>query len=166
VTNLWAGTALIASAAHVETIKLNEIGLDGKYTQPTTVQYDYPTPLAGTGSLAFPPQVAMAVTLDTGLRRGRAHQGRFYLPLPAMSVATSGFISVADQNAAALTIKNFLTAVQNNVPGVQVGVTSSLGTGEQNTVTAFRLGRVMDTIRSRRTSLPEGYLVTPVPSPT
>jgi len=162
----WAGSTPIVSAhASVATIKLNEIGTNGKYTSPTTVLYDFDPRLNGTGGSTPAPQVSLAISLTTAIARGRAHAGRYYLPIPAPQAQATGRLSaqaVGEQVSAAQT---FLEAVNAAVPGYDVGVTSNLGTGTQQLVTGVRVGDVLDTIRSRRSAFQETYQSLPVVGP-
>jgi hypothetical protein len=152
-------TAPIGTQASLESVKLNEIGTDGHYTQPTSVEYFY-SPLApGTFSPSPAPQVALAVSLRTAVARGRANSGRFYVPLPAEAPAVGDgrivpatAINFADKAAALI---NSLNASMNSE--WVVAVNSKVGTGAQHKVTHVEVGRVLDTIRSRRSSLDENY---------
>lgn len=157
-TDLWATNTLITTATKLSTIKLNEIGTNGKYLADTTVYHDFLTPLPGTVATNVPPQIALAISLVTARARGRAHAGRFYLPCPGIGVsAVTGVLSVADQNKYRDACVTFLNKINLSVPGFQVGVTSDLGTGREEEVTAVRVGQAMDTIRSRRSKMPENY---------
>lgn len=155
---LFQSTGLISSKAQIEVIKLNRIGTDGKYTEPQTVEEDVTPPTTGTTTLQPAPQVAIAITLRTAVSRGLAHAGRFYLPLPGTSPSSDGrlpavtTIAYADAAAAAI---NAINASFNDE--WRVGVTSNVGAGREQFVTAVQCGRVLDTIRSRRSSLPEDY---------
>jgi hypothetical protein len=138
-------------------VKLNQIGTDGKYTQPTTVEHLYPgTGIAPSGTTAFPPQVSLAVTLDSGLR-GARRRGRFFVPYPnlALNATTGQFAdsSIADAMTNALA---FVHAI-NGVAGTHVVVASSAGTGGFALVTGLRIGTRPDVIRSRGGKIQENY---------
>nr|CRY96819.1 hypothetical protein [uncultured prokaryote] len=173
-TAFWAtvdsGAGLISSDARLETLKLNEIGTNGRYTSQTTVLYDYPSPIAGASGLTPPAQVALAISLVTPIRRGRAARGRFYLPLPGFpvlgsggGVTTPGAFSAGHQVAAANAAAALLNDINDAVDGYAVGVTSDIGLGTQQIVTDVRVGQIYDTIRSRRNKLPENYYTSPIP---
>jgi hypothetical protein len=169
-TTSFSGVGMISADAPLETIKLNEIGLDGKYTQAKTVFYDYPVAVKGVSSWSPPAQVAFAVSLDTPIKRGRAARGRFYLPLPGGQVdptgATTGYpgcFTGQYQAGVANAAAQFLNEVNAAVPGYAVGVTSDIGTGTYQVVTKVRAGRVPDTIRSRRNKMVEAYYTSATP---
>lgn len=152
-----ATALLISQNAALTTLKLNLIGTDGRYVNPETVLYDYPVPVQGAVGGGPPPQIAMAVSLGTAAQRGRASRGRFYAPLPAAQVSVGAIISDTSQGlwgAAAATLLDEINAAL--VPWT-VGVVSDLGAGAQRPVTHVRIGRALDTIRSRRSSLDETY---------
>lgn len=159
-----------AASARLQTIKMNQIGTDGRYLQQETVRHDYVPDVPGTGS-GFPaPQVALAISLDTALRRGRAARGRFYMPVPTSAIDSAGRISSGAAQAHAAAATTMLNAVAGSLVGWRVGVVSDIGVGAQEPVTNVRVGRVLDTIRSRRRSIPEEYwegvpLDAPAPAP-
>lgn len=154
-----------AKVAHegavLKTVKLNLIGVDGRYVNPTTVLHDYEPGVPGTVvTAAFPPQAALAVSLMTEFSRGRGARGRFYLPLPGVSIdSTTGMASAGSAADIATAATTFLNALNAALPGWKVGVVSNIGTGVSNAVTNVRVGRVIDTIRSRREKFAEDYQV-------
>jgi hypothetical protein len=155
----------ISDAASLATLKLNEIGTDGRYTRQETVFYDYPTPIKGAGSNHPAPQVALAVSLRTPIRRGRAARGRFYLPLPNVPVGGvggadlyPGTISATNQGEYLIGVRNLCQAINDAVDGYTIGVTSDIGPGTEQPVTHVAVGRVYDTIRSRREKFVEEHV--------
>lgn len=152
-------SGLISGAARLTTLKVNQIGTDGRYVdQNDTVQYDWTTSVPGSASSVYtPPQIALAVSLRTGVRRGLAHTGRFYLPTPAFVPNADGRITTAQAQSAATATTTFLNALHAALPGWRAGVVSDVGAGAARAVTHVEVGRVLDTIRSRRTSLPEAH---------
>lgn len=154
----------IAGAARLTTLKLNLIGPNGRYVNDAaTVVHDFGLPgISGVGTAPYPPQVSLAVSLKTAASRGRAHAGRFYLPAPKAPMGTDGRVTVAGIADLNTHVGNLLNSINEAVPGWVLGVTSDIGEGTQRTVTGFTIGRTFDTIRSRRTSIPEGY-GTPIP---
>lgn len=154
----WADT-VIGQGARLNTIKLNLIGRDGKYAGQETVRHDFSAPgLPAGGVLLPPPQVSYVVSLQTAYQRGRAHAGRFYLPLPSYGVDNTGRLPLsAVQNIQGDT-DTLLTALQTSIPGWELGVVSDVGTGEQRSVTHAKYGRVLDTVRSRREKFLEEYV--------
>lgn len=156
-------TSLHASEARLTMIKLNEIGTDGRYTnQGDTVLHEFETPVRGVSANTPAPQTSLAITLRTNKRRGRAHAGRFYTPLPGYSLV-KGMLSPADQQSAVNTATTMLEAVTAALPdGYAPAVMSDLGTGESEIVRYVAVGRVLDTIRSRRNAFTEEYLDGPL----
>lgn len=155
---LFQATGLVSGKAQIEVVKLNRIGVDGRYTEPQTVEHDVTPPITGTTSLQPAPQVAIAITLRTAVSRGLAHAGRFYLPLPGTSPSSDGRLVGTTATAyadAAATAINLINGAFNDE--WRVGVTSNVGAGREQFVTSVSVGRVLDTIRSRRSSLPEEY---------
>jgi hypothetical protein len=135
-------------------LKTAVIGPDGKYNGDPTIKA---VNVLGTGQNATgsPAQVALGVSLNTALRGPRG-RGRFFLPAPVHDPnGDTGLILGSDAQDVANRAAAFVTAL-NAVSGAgDVCVASSFG---MNTpVTSVRCGRVLDTIRSRRSSINEGY---------
>lgn len=147
---------ITTQSAALRWIKLNQIGIDGRYTQDTTVRYDYPNPFpVGTSTAIVPPQIALAVTLLTDSDRGTASRGRFFVPLPARSPSSLGRLAEADALAYANAAATMVNSINVALDPYQVVIASDSGTGRFRTVTGVRVGRVLDTIRSRRRSFLE-----------
>lgn len=149
----------ISSAAKMTTVKLNQIGTDGRYTSASdTVLYDWPTPVAGGSTTTLPPQLAIAATLRTDNVRGRASKGRFYIPYPVSSVAADGRIPESTCQTYAGYVTTLINAINASLPTGAVGVASSVGAGAFRVVRHVHIGRTYDTIRRRRSSLPEEHV--------
>jgi hypothetical protein len=147
--------------------KVNRINSAGHYQDPESHTHTYPSPVAGGGTLVYaPPQNAMVVTLRTAFERGLASKGRMYLPLPQnyAALASDGRATAAQ----AITIANSVTSLINNVNAAfsswagggdagHVAIMSNVREGAFHFVTQVEAGRVVDTMRSRRTSMPEDY---------
>jgi hypothetical protein len=150
-------TSAVGIATKCDTIKVNLIGVDGKYVNEQTVLYEYDSPQTHNNANRFPPQVAVAVSLETGARRGLAARGRFYVPNPISIMDDNGLLT----DAGALSLRDaavtLLSGVEDALPGWDLGVVSDVGAGRQRAVTGVRVGRVFDTIRSRRAQLDEQY---------
>jgi hypothetical protein len=151
---------LINNKAKMKLVKFNLIGVDGHYAnQGTTVLHEYTTPIAGASPSPIPPaQNALAVSLRTPIGRGRAHAGRFYLPLCSATIDADGHINAGQRDAELVRVTTLLNALNAASGNWKLGVVSNLGIGEENLVTHARIGRTMDTIRSRRTKIPEAYV--------
>nr|CRY97497.1 hypothetical protein [uncultured prokaryote] len=158
VATFSATAGLMSAYAKVTTVKLNLIGEDGRYVNEDTVQHDYlPYPQGAVGDYP-PPQVALVYSIGTDYRRGRAHAGRFYMPLPGSVLTNQGTMGAGDQGIAADAGKTFLDDLNDAIAGYSVGVTSNVGAGTQRIATSVRVGRVYDTIRSRRDKFTEEYI--------
>lgn len=151
--------AHINSKAKLSFVKVNAIGTDGHYLGDGTNEATYPDLQGGNtvvNGTSFPNQVALAVTLNTGFSRGPAHSGRFYLPIPVMDVDANGVVSEAACDEVDSALQTLRTAV--NSTGHQMVVMSrKAGAPGHRAVTGFDVGRVLDTQRRRRRSLPENY---------
>lgn len=122
------------------------------------------TPVPGSINNNYKPyQVSCAISLDAG-GRGRSRFGRFYLPSPAMTITADGYMS---ETAAETILPQAVTALQACVTaaqavydgGVRLIIASGVGAGDNKEVQQVRVGRVLDTQRRRRRSLPESYEV-------
>lgn len=150
------GNGNISNAVRLDLIKLNLIGTDGRYVdQGDTVFHEYTSPVPG-GSTGRPaPQVAMAVTLRTANRRGLAHAGRVYIPGPAHNPSDDGRLTASGAEIYADAVATFINSVNAALPDWRVCVASDVREGAFRQVEGVECGRVLDTIRSRRTSLDE-----------
>lgn len=164
-------------------LKVAQIDLDGTYIDGTySYSHFYLPPIAGgaTKRDGQSAQQTIAATLLTAVPRGLASKGRIYLP-PSwhyIPQSTDGLIPSGDASALANSVKtliNQLNALPDFGPVMVMskgkGVPSYNATkhrveydypnpGASNAVTAVRVGRVVDTQRRRRRSLPETPVVT------
>lgn len=156
-------TDFISNAAKLSTLKLNLLDTQGRYVSQTdTVEYDYPTLVSGGSGQPTAPQIALAITLRTAVRRGLASTGRFYVPAPGGGVGPDGRITTTRQEAAVLAGQTLVNSLNAALPGWTVGVVSDVREGAARPVTSVSVGRVLDTIRSRRASLNESHVDAPV----
>ena len=156
--NWFASPTMISHQARLNFLKLNEIGTDGKYTHSDTVVYDFEGEIPGASSNNFPPQIAYCVSLRTDFARGRAHAGRFYIPMPSTNPDATGKLSDFEVGKFANPTETFLRAIQTSLPGYELAIMSNIGAGTAHTVTHAAYGRVLDTIRSRRNKFTENYV--------
>lgn len=106
------------------------------------------------GPINAPPQLALCVTLLTG-RAGASGKGRFYLPMPAVVPSLDDRrLTEADANAWRNRAINLVQDLNGSIGFGSVVVASTKG--YLSPVTHVRVGRAVDTIRSRRGKLPEG----------
>lgn len=154
-TNPAAG---IGTAAKLTEIKCAEIGPTGQYVGDARVSEEASLAGGGTSAVTHPLQIALVVSLQTG-QRGGSKRGRFYLPLPTAGVQQDGLISTANRDNVQTAAAAFINAL-NDWPGIDlVGpkVTIASIKGYNTDVTGVTVGRVLDTLRSRRRSVPEEY---------
>jgi hypothetical protein len=161
IRSLFETTAFISQRAALTGVKLARIGTDGHYmdAKPTEYAAGGASGIGGGGSINPAPQVALAVTLEGPNPRAAAGRGRFYLPAPSFVVTADGRIGEADAQAVADRVGTLVNTINGQFSGRVAIVGSSTATGRGpavQPVTAVAVGRVLDTIRSRRTSMPEG----------
>lgn len=136
---------------------------DGQYAQGEWVGT---TPSGGPAGFLYPPQVSLAVTLDTA-RGGIAGTGRMFLPAPHNgALGADGRMTAADQEAAAFQVRDGLRALNTALAGISAGAAVALASGGSVTkglpaavlpIIGVRVGRVLDTQRRRRRDLLEEY---------
>jgi hypothetical protein len=156
-------------SANLQQLKMARIGTDGKYMDDAPAVHDYGAagiPGQNFGTSRLPAQAAIAITLRSTASRGLANSGRFYIP--AMGAALENVDGLMTQ-ANALSIANSAATMINAIDAAGEGqwvVGIASGGGVNSTAGAFRrvdtveVGRVVDTIRSRRRNLPETYVAT------
>lgn len=157
----------LAPRAVLQVVKIARIGADGKYSAAPIVVDVRDTPggdSSGFGGL-IAPQVAMACSLHTD-RRGATGRGRFYLPMPLVDLQEDLRMTQQDADARGAIVAQ-LVANLNNQPGFDVlglNVYIASSKGYNTRVTGASVGRVIDTMRSRRNALNEARNVLPIPS--
>lgn len=150
---------VLGGPARLTYVKAARIGTDGKYMDAApTISNEAAGGHPGTGTSPHAPQVALAVTLLGANPRGAAGRGRFFIPAPTAAIGVDGRVSDPAAQAIADQVAKFINAVNPRVAGGVsiVGPTTASGrAGASQPVTAVRVGRVFDTVRSRRSSFPE-----------
>lgn len=145
----------VNSIARLTQVKVASIGADGKYVSDAVV-LEADVPGTGTINTSTPLQITQAVTLDTA-RRGPTGRGRFYLPAPDTGIETQARVfSTTVTQTLADSAAMFISAL-NAIPEFQDVVIAS-SKGYLSPVTHVRVGRVPDTMRSRRRSMDEDYV--------
>lgn len=126
----------------------------------------FPTPIPGMGATTYPPQVALVVSTIAN-NRGPGRKGRFYLPAPSNEIDSDMRLSATTTGAAKDAVTTFVKAVSDAID-IPLDVTSSTmlnisgapaPSGSSQVVDHIEVGRVLDTLRSRRKSLLEEYVV-------
>jgi hypothetical protein len=108
----------------------------------------------GAGGPIYPLQTALVVSLNTA-RSGPTGKGRFFLPWTTHTLGTDHRLTDTNTNTIVAACKAFLNDL--NALGAAVSVFSSKG--YSSPVTAVRVGRAPDTLRSRRSEMAEGYVL-------
>ena len=170
ISNWWDDTVTvdgpgIITQAKLVGFKLNRIGPSGRYADDVTHEHVYAAPILGAVNSTYPPQNAVAVTVRTAVERGLASKGRFYLPPVGAfgSLATDGRMSITQAQDIADACKRLITSLNAAEAAWDdggegrgtVGVASDRGIGMFRIATHVSVGRVVDTMRSRRSSLAE-----------
>jgi hypothetical protein len=109
----------------------------------------------GSAGASHPFQISRVISLDTG-RRGPTGRGRFFAPAAVGAIDSEGLSTVDQAQTAAFSAADMIKNVNNAVSGAARVVVAS-SKGYNTTVSSVRVGRVLDTVRSRRTSLQERY---------
>src|SRR5664279_715131 len=149
----WVSDAssLLSTTVQLSWVKFNEINALGHYVDPGSSRVAEVTPtVAGVGLERLPPQVATVVSLRTAHTRGKAHAGRMFTPALACDAAGGYNTATGDIAGTVTTLLNAINAVVT-----PAGVSIISATGESNHVTRVAVGRIFDTMRSRRRSLVE-----------
>jgi len=157
----------INANAKLTSVKLNRINTSGHYADPDTKEHLFGTPIAG-GYTAKgqPPQLSVAVTLRGQDPRARAGKGRMFFPVcqyATEGLDASGRLSDASALIVANGAGNLLGAINDVYLSASInavaGIASAAGTGAFQAVDTITVGRVVDTIRSRRNKLDEDPVV-------
>jgi hypothetical protein len=155
-------------------VKAAAIDQNGKYKvgQVSVKEEQFAAVNGGGTSPGVPNQVALAVSLTTALPRGYGHAGRFYLPMPTtVPDASDGLITTGDADSVRGSVKTFLESIAD-VPGIDTDISpepvvmSRHGSGSTHKITGCKIGRVLDTQRRRRRSLPENYRIVAIDTGT
>lgn len=160
----------ISSAAKLTSIKLNRINTAGHYQDAEAKEYIYPGAIAGTGTAGVPPQLSLVVSLRGAAPRSHGGKGRMYFP-PTTGTNTgldsaTGQITVALATNHANGIASLLTSIASAYVSAGItavpGIASAAGAGAFQAVDYVHVGRVVDTMRSRRNKLLEAPVIVDV----
>lgn len=144
-------------------VKVSRVGADGhveKRADGSYIQGEWQGTSYGAGTtVGLPLQTALVVSLETA-RAGATGRGRFFLPFPAKAIDQwNKRLSPEDAADVAARAKAFLNGLAQVTTYGPVVASSK---GYLTPVTGVRVGRVPDTMRSRREDLPEGYVHLPL----
>ncbi len=153
------GASYFATNVVLREWRLYTILTTGRVEQSTKRIVPMATPRAGTASSFAPFSVACAVTFK-GADFGPARHGRCFLPTPALAIDNTGRWTVGAVDAIRVPfmtmVRNLANAIENDpltsVSEATLTNASELpaGTGTLQRVVTVGIGRVPDTMRSRR----------------
>lgn len=155
------GSSTFGQAVHATDWRAYEIGTNGRMEGNPLVVDVSADSIGGTGGTVYPPQVSLCVTTVAD-NRGPARFGRFYLPGPSASLGSDLRLSagVADGYGEAAT--QFLKSVSDAVDALGLRSSSGLNvsglpssSGTNQIIDHVEVGRVLDTIRTRRNGMLE-----------
>lgn len=159
--------SIFTMVSHLTEWRAYVIGTDGKMEGNGPLLHEYATEVAGGSSGSFmPPQVSLAVTTVAD-DRGPGKLGRFYLPGVRLQVAPDMRISEAEADDVNELVVAMLKGISDaiDIPGtIESSTAVNISTrpspdGTRQDVDHLEVGRVYDTIRSRRRSLLEERFV-------
>lgn len=164
----FMGSVSMGTVTRLDDWRAYVIGTNGRMegNAPLLHLVDPGSPISGTGGQNFPTQVAL-VASKVAEDRGPAQFGRMYLPCLGLNMSTGGVLSEATALTVAQATSAFLKGISDaiDMPGALdssacVNVSDRpVGTGTLQTVKRIRVGRALDTMKSRRTNLDEDYQV-------
>lgn len=167
---IWftSGQARISSVAKLTSVKLNQIGTDGKYLNPYTQEALVSDGNGVPGGIPSPQwqHMSLAITHRTSVTRGPANSGRVFPPAVLASPGAGGVVADADLVPMANVWRNFLQGVYDATPGealgmplvVSTGTKAAPNVGTRRNITRVEVGNVVDVQNRRRNALPEKYV--------
>lgn len=161
----FAGTLLEQMGNNLRLTEVTVASVTGNGTWATDtdgayLKGDWTGNLVGGNSTSspLPAQAALVISLTTA-RAGATGKGRLFLPLGRATVGLDGRIPAENAAAFAGIAADFISDM-NAIVG-QVAVVSTKGYA--STVTGVRVGRTVDTMRSRRSDIAEQYALASIP---
>lgn len=163
---------LFTTRVRLQKVRVAQIGALGHVDRDSSGAYmqgdaivDTPgsTALSSAAQGLYPPQTSLVISLGSA-RAGATGKGRFFLPAPADQInATDLRLSSSQVTALGNSVKSFLNAMgswnpANTTFGSWGGPAVVSSKGYVSQVTNVRVGRSLDTLRSRRSAMVEGYV--------
>lgn len=150
----------MANTARLRMLKVNNIGPDGKYRDPTTHQHDYGSGIVGANGINGSGILSTAYSFQgSDISRGPGARGRCYPPNVSILAGASFTTSTAQANvhlAAALALLEILT-IDEPTGGALVrpfivskGTPASGGVGRSQTISRVSVDTVIDVQRRRK----------------
>lgn len=154
----------ILGAAKLDFVKFNEIApTTGRYVGATS-NTQVVIPVGSGAGVNTPGQNSICISLTTAASRGRGHAGRMYPPTgtgAAGQFGSDGRLTASQPVLMAASAKILLQELNVVLNFGSIVIFSKLAQTVTE-VTGVRVGRVVDTVRSRRTSLAEDYTSLPI----
>nr|CRY96478.1 hypothetical protein [uncultured prokaryote] len=161
--------AHIQNWSRLLSVKVNLVGVDGLYLdKEQTIERAYldEQVFGGADNELLPSQCSVAISMRSNRVRGPGAFGRFYPPLNAGRVEPDGRLPIILVQEHADSAALFLDKLNLAAGGVlKVVNASQVGSGTFQRVTRVGVGRVVDTIRKRRSALDEDYQYSDVRDP-
>lgn len=158
------GSALFGDSCKVTGWRGYQIGADGRLIGNNIKIVEYATPVPGSGTTRYPPQVALCISLWAA-NRGPAQHGRVFLPSPARQlVGSTQTVTSGDTTEYLAAFKTYIEALKDamypiTAEGECLENVSKVGAGTNQEVVEYRAGQALDTIRTRRNKLLENYTI-------
>lgn len=153
-----AANTQISSLAKLSFVKFNPVDVNGHYSFDTTNETIVADVAGGVTETTpkYPNQVTWVVSTVTGFSRGPAHAGRFFNPLPTVTVQADGLVGASAATNLKTTGNTLITSLNAVAAGLKVAVFSrKSGAATHRLVTGVEVGRALDTQRRRRRKLTE-----------
>lgn len=164
MVDIWVHTIALSQEAQVRLYECIYAVTDGagkvqRFPDGSYVQGKTATNLQGQSSLPtlMPLQTALCISLGSG-RPGATGRGRFFLPWQNHAVIGPDFRLTIQ---AVTDVANNASAFVNQVNAMGERCVVNSSKGYNSTVTSVKIGRVLDTMRSRREKVPEAYFQAP-----
>jgi hypothetical protein len=156
--------SLMSSGATLDWLKVNNIGVDGKYEdQSNTNQHDYPASQFGGAAPTLPDILTVCWSWRSAKKRGPGSHGRIYLPnataVPQLSMA----LTTAQQNqhlASATALIHLLSIGDGDVNEAQIVIASKVN-ATNTPITTISIGSIIDVQRRRKDAEVEVYVSGP-----
>jgi hypothetical protein len=147
------------SGSHLTWLKVNNIGADGRYSDPTTHQHDYTSPVAGgTGGQAGPSFLSLAISWTTSRTRPPGAFGRIYPPNFTWPLSGGSTVSAATQDSArdsGVALLEFIRNCEGDLGAIPVIASKTNATNTE--INGVRVGNVYDVQRRRKNAVRETY---------
>jgi len=161
--NAFHSHARFPAKVVVEEWRAYDIGSDGRMIgNPVLGSWSAATQPKGlgAGNLTYPPQASLVVTLEAA-NRGPARYGRMYLPQPYMILDSTARLAATDVSSIGSALRTMLKAIEGANTGADdshlcnVSPGGRTSTPTKQSVINLKMGRVIDTMRSRRSKMDE-----------